>query len=498
MNLVFIMMDTLNRDWLTPYGAPAFPAIQTPNFERLAARSATMLNHWIGSAPTMPARCDLYAGRLQFPFKGWGPLDPYEPHLALAAQRAGTHESRFIGDNAHIFNAGGGFLHTRFDSFELIRGQAGDLWKTHPRQPRIDFERIIEAKGWRGRNWAAQTEGFCGDADFHGPNVFRQGAEWLDACHRHGPFFLMLENFDPHEPWDCPDPYRTMYLDDPSLADPRRGFTNWPLYGPFDRYSKEEQAFLRAQYAAVLTMNDEWLGRLLDVMDRRGLWDTTALFLTADHGFYLGENNLIGKNDMLLRPVISRIPLFAHWPGSPLDGAACAALTTTMDLHPTALEAMGVAADPRVRGRSLAPLLEGRVEKVRESAIYGYFGRGVYCTDRRSPAGSSAPLYQYGVHFDAPHWNGPEQQVKLQEGVWEAGDFLSHAGRPVFRKRVRQGSAAGSVHDPDSLFDLEADPQCEANAWEEAIEPRERLLGLLRAEMAAADFPEEHYARLGL
>jgi hypothetical protein len=193
-----------------------------------------------------------------------------------------------------------------------------------------------------------------------------------------------------------------------------------------------------------------------------------------------------------------------HWPGSPLEGKTCAALSTTLDLHPTLLEAMDIEPDPRVQGRSLAPVLRAEAAGARQACLYGYFGRGQYCTDGRwllckGDAGhSDARLYAYGVHFDATYWSGPRSQVKLQEGPWEAGDFLPHAGRPVFRRLLRKGGRGGPRDESDSLFDLSADYACENNLWDSLPAERERMLAQMRREMREAGFPEEHWPRLGL
>ena len=121
MNVIFIMMDTLNRNWLTPYGAGRFPRIKTPNIQRLADRGATFMNHFCGSMPTLPARSDLYTGLLELPFRFWGPSEPYNPHLSMAVQLAGTHESHLVCDCPHFWNAGGGGLYTRMLNLPYIK-----------------------------------------------------------------------------------------------------------------------------------------------------------------------------------------------------------------------------------------------------------------------------------------------------------------------------------------------------------------------------------------
>ena len=75
MRSVFIMFDSLNRRALGPYGGKTVP---TPNFDRLAKKTVTFDNHYIGSMPCMPARRDLQTGRLSFLHRSWGPLEPFD------------------------------------------------------------------------------------------------------------------------------------------------------------------------------------------------------------------------------------------------------------------------------------------------------------------------------------------------------------------------------------------------------------------------------------
>ena len=184
-----------------------------------------------------------------------------------------------------------------------------------------------------------------------------------------------------------------------------------------------------------------------------------------------------------------------------MAGKTIDAVTTITDLHPTTLQAMDIEPDPRVTGRSLVPLLTGETKSVREGCLFGYFNRGLYCTDGRwmlckDVADADAESYLYGVNFDAPFWSGPEKQLDLQAGPWEAGDFIPHAGRLVFRRPAQPPWGAGK--DYDALIDLSEDYECANNQWDTNPDQRQRMLDLMRAQMKENDFPEEHYKRLGL
>src|SRR5215210_7056733 len=109
MKAVFVLFDSLNRHMLGAYGGTRIP---TPNFDRLARRAVTFDRHYVGSLPCMPARRDMQSGRLTFLHRSWGPLEPFDnsfPEL--------------------LFEDGGATYHTKYDSFEFVRGQEGDPWK---------------------------------------------------------------------------------------------------------------------------------------------------------------------------------------------------------------------------------------------------------------------------------------------------------------------------------------------------------------------------------
>ncbi len=120
-------------------------------------------------------------------------------------------------------------------------------------------------------------------------------ARWLDDnAGAHDRFFLFVDEFDPHEPFDTPDEYVRRY--DPDWDGPP---LIWPPYavGAVKRgiMSEREGRQIRARYGAKLTMIDHWLGKVLDRIDEKKLWDDTLVILCTDHGHYLGEKDIWGK-----------------------------------------------------------------------------------------------------------------------------------------------------------------------------------------------------------
>ena len=124
MKTVFVLFDSLNRHQLSCYGGTT---VHTPNFDRLAARSQVFDRHYAGSLPCMPARRDMMTGRLNFLHRSWGPLEPFDVAVPELLAAAGVH-SHLATDHFHYWEDGGATYHTRYSSFELVRGQQSDPW----------------------------------------------------------------------------------------------------------------------------------------------------------------------------------------------------------------------------------------------------------------------------------------------------------------------------------------------------------------------------------
>ncbi len=169
-------------------------------------------------------------------------------------------------------------------------------------------------------------------------------AEWIrSSAPSHDRFFLMVDEFDPHEPFDTPLPYASLYNDDWE-----EGLAIWPPY-LIDAVSSgaltpDRARHLRANYGAKLTMIDHWFGRLLDAIDQAGLAETTGVILCTDHGHYLGEHDLFGKPAAPVYRELGGIPLLVRWPGRPHRDIP--ALTTSVDLHATIADLFGADGRP--------------------------------------------------------------------------------------------------------------------------------------------------------
>ena len=496
MNVVLVMVDSLNRTYLSPYGNDW---IQTPNFERLAKRCVTVDGHWTGSLPTMPTRHEVMAGRHEYPWRGWGPLEPFDVTLAQLC-REHKQVAMLLTDTYHYFQEGSGNYHMDFTGWEFFRGHESDNWITDPIDPPRIYRAMLEEKGEGGKPYMRNTARFRSERDFFGPRLFNAAAEWLDRNHTHDGFFLMIDSFDVHEPFHVPPPYDTMY--DPDFVG------EWPIwskYGPVGQYPPEVVKHIRAQYAGKVTMLDKWFGLVLDRMDRYGLWDDTLVVVTSDHGHHVGEHGFLGKNRPPLYRHLANIPLFMGMPGmAPSPGSRGPWLTSQIDLYPTLAEALGLDVPDGyvIHGTSLLPLLRGEAERVRENAFTAYFGHPMTVTDGRwvlhkQPVREdNSPLYRYGINLEPFHKRTPEPYRNA-----ETGRFLPYTDAIVYRVPVRgrasfEPKPVAADRPKDLLFDLDVGEA--QNLVDQHPDVVARLTAALIAEFRRLGVPAEQFERLGL
>lgn len=496
MNVIFLLCDTMTRDKIGPYhhGTGRYGHIRTPNLDRLAQRCVTFDNHWINSSPCMPARRDLFSGRIEFPWRSWGPRESFDPDWSLMCRQAHIYSALFT-DHANLFDAGGENYHLWFTEYQFTRGHFNDACRTAlPLSDRLGQQRKQIYENGR-RQWRDEQDTFVA-------RTLRGAADWLDRAGREAaPFFMMIDEFDPHWPLDPPEPYRSMYLDDPSLVE-KNLTTFYNKGGNASKYSHDELAWLNAQCAGKFTMVDRWIGELLDAMDRNRLWDDTMLIVTSDHGEFIGEYGQVSKGSGFCYPLFSRIPLLIHHPRAK-PGHRCAALTCTVDLHATVLDALGLPVNQHAHGRSVLPLLTGDTDAIRQDVLYGWWGKGFYWTDGhallcKAPE-AKGPLYQYGTNLGEKCTGLAGKHFDRYAGAnVEVGAFLPHTDRPVYRIPSDGMAYAGAGTDFDALFDLDTDPQCTTNLWNTDLARRNEAIARLASAMQALNVPDEHFVRLGM
>lgn len=362
MRAIILMFDSLNRHMLPPY-ADTF--VDAPNFARLAEKAVTFDNFYAGSLPCMPARREMHTGRHNFLHRSWGPLEPFDDSMPEMLKDAGIH-THLVTDHQHYWEDGGATYHTRYNTWEFFRGQEGDAWKGD-----ADAMRGVRFPATLRRQDEVNRRYMTTEADHTQTRTVDAGLEFLHTNAAADRWMLQLELFDPHEPFFVHQRFRDRYREDAPPAP-----FDWPPYSKVVE-SDDLVAEARREYAALVSMCDHSLGRLLDTMDELALWDDTMLIVNTDHGFLLGEHGWWAKSVQPWFNELVHLPMFVWDPRSAGRDDRRGDLAQTIDIAPTVLRFFGLEPTADMLGRDLAR------EDPKEGALFGIHGGHVNVTDGR-------------------------------------------------------------------------------------------------------------------
>ena len=400
--VVVVMFDTLCEHFLPPYGNEW---VKAPNFERLASLTTQFQNFYVGSMPCMPARRELHAGRYNFLHRGWGPLEPYDASMPELLGRAGVHTHK-VTDHHHYWEDGGSTYHQRFTTFDFVRGQEGDKWigdvdkLADPNYARNTWPEHMPgtpASKMRKQD-AINREHISRSSDMPQHRTFDLGLQFIERNHNaSNDWLLLVETFDPHEPFFTQQEYQDMYPHEYVGPD-----FDWPPYREV-REDAQTIEHIRYMYASLVSFCDAQLGRILDAFDAHDMWKDTMLVVNTDHGFLMGEHDWWAKTVAPWFQEVAHIPFFIYDPRLPqCAGAVSGALAQTIDIPPTILDYFSIPIPPSVLGSPLSSRMFMRSNAMcRQAALYGVFGGQINVTDgryvyMRGPASKeNAPLYEY-------------------------------------------------------------------------------------------------------
>jgi len=379
LNLIVICADTWRGDYL---GCNGNTWVKTPCLDQLAAEGVLFTNVYADGLPTIPMRRVFFTGNSILPLErrgelkgshpsgeGWYPLKPEDVTLPEILQENG-YLTALITDCFHYFKPEMNF-HRFFNSWEWIRGQERDFWRSGPRD-KFDPKKHMPKHHWnptyddRMRQYLMNTADRQTEEDFFCAQCCRAAMRWLEQNYRQQPFFLWLDMFDPHEPWDAPRRFQEMYC----------------KKIPFERYlfgygikpsdvRPSEYPLLRGLYAAEVTFSDLWIGHLLDKIRSLGLMDDTVIIFSTDHGTHLGEEGCIQKHASLLNSAVANLPLIVRHPSGKFRGKRVSALVSGVDYMPSMLALLGIKG-PKTDGKNFWDLVTGKKRRIHDRVFVGY------------------------------------------------------------------------------------------------------------------------------
>jgi arylsulfatase A-like enzyme len=373
-NIVLIVSDTLRKAHLGCYGNQD---IQTPNIDAFAKRAVRFTRAYPESLPTIPVRRALHTGRRAYPFRnylpvkwdivylpGWQAMDNDEDTLAENLAAAG-YQTGFVTDTLPYFAPGFNFQRG-FWQWEFIRGQQQDRWRSPFAVSRERLSRYGNPEELQKNIHSlvpmhlANTADVKDESNTTTARTFKWAMDFIEDNRAGQPFYLMVDCFDPHEPWEAPENYFRLY----GNTDYKGRRIVHCGYGPAEQfgYTPEEIDYVEAQYSGLVTLVDTWFGKFMAKLDELGLSEKTAVFFISDHGTNFCDNprNIIGKPANAMYPGVMHLPLLVRLPDETGAGQVNDALIYNLDITATIYELAGLHSDQGIDGQSLTPLLTGR------------------------------------------------------------------------------------------------------------------------------------------
>jgi arylsulfatase A-like enzyme len=388
MNLIVVVADSLRVDHVGCYGGLPI----TPNIDDFAAECAIMEQVYGENLPTQPCRNAWWTGMHFFPTRGWQPLENDDVLLAELLSYRG-YASALVTDTYHLhrpgYNNGRGF-----DMVQFIRGQEYDPWVVD--EISVNVDRYHRLRGddaddmWRARfsQYLRNRTRFSSEEEHCAPRVFRAAIDWLEkmAGKQKDRLFLWLDSFSPHEPWDPPEPFRSMY--DPEytgqeIIDPVPGIVAGYM-------TSDEVEHTKSLYAGSASLVDKWFGVLVRVLKELGLYENSLVIFASDHGEPFGEHGIIRKAGPSCYEELTHIPLLIRHPDGLGAGGRFHAFTQPPDLLPTIADLLSLRfgenapawwgdtrgnTRPAWTGRSLVPVLRGEKKRLWDFVVSAYHGR---------------------------------------------------------------------------------------------------------------------------
>jgi len=408
-NILFLFPDQQRGDSL---GCVGHPVVKTPVLDGLAEEGVTFTGCYTNSPLCVPARASLQTGQYVSRHGAWNnglAVDPKGPSFVRNIRDAG-YRTAVIG-KTHLWLHGIGQdtgAHTK-DNIDNIREWGfedsieltGPMASTGHNSPYTD---ALEEKGlldayrkyqfeyvlrnyvlkltkdiparfrsvmdrysisldtdtdnlWLEPAWPLPTD------DHYDSYTGLKAAEWIEAYDQEKPFFLMVGFPGPHDPFDSPEEYRAMYrpeeipigiLEGPEEPVPEHLKRLLRLSG-LDRMTPAHMQEMMAAYYGKVTLIDDYIGKIMDSLEAKGLLDNTWIIYSSDHGELLGDHRLCHK--MTFYEGALRIPCIIR-PAGGVSGWQTPGLTDQLDLAATMLDIAGAEPFKDSDGQSLKQKIE--------------------------------------------------------------------------------------------------------------------------------------------
>lgn len=394
-NVLFIMADQFRGDFMSCVGGPA----KTPTLDAIAKEGVVFTQCSTCAPLCVPARIGLFTGKYAHTTGAWD----NQKYILSPDANIWSKQLRDLGYDTSLF----GKTH--------IHGGSGDIIGREPMLNLYGFDTVDEITGPHAscksrthmtERWAelGLLDAFKEDIKQRGKTPFAKpsplpleeyydvyvgncGVNYLKNYDGDKPWFCHVSFGGPHEPWDVPEPYASMYKEEDMPAprpvmknanpDRPQGETDFRMHKENVHCLPDKAPEIRANYCGNCTLIDEMIGKIVDVIKARGEWDNTVVLFTSDHGEMNGDQEFVNKRTFLDGAL--NIPLVIRTPETIKEGGIQTdALVSLIDVGPTLIELCGGEIDYPQCGKSLCGVLNGVEEKPRDYVLSELSGEFMY------------------------------------------------------------------------------------------------------------------------
>ena len=394
-NIVLVTLDCVRPDYLGCYG---YKNIATPNIDSLALRGAIVERTYSHASVTGPSIMSLFTSRFPFEhgyrFNGTN-VKTTLPVMPQIFQENGYQTAAFVG--AYVLHHQFGF-NKGFDFYddEMINSRMESL--------------VLKMFGYYKELWASTHKIKVRKSSRNANRVTDSARKWLMSVDMDKPFFMWLHYFDAHDQFRLPQPLHYLY-------------------------------FRRRNYKQNVEFIDYHVGRLIDDLKKRNLFENTLFVVTSDHGESLNDHKFQGKDyhghASFAYDVTLRVPLIFCGPGIG-RGVHSKQLFRHVDILPTLLNYLHLSpeTDDGFEGKNLlATLKDGSAGE--GSEIYA---ETLVPTVRKPPEAEWRVLIRWPWKFVLRTQSNQEYLFNLEKDPYERNDVFSHDSKVAqdLKKRLEE------------------------------------------------------------
>lgn len=365
-HIIFLLSDQHNAAIV---GFAGDKYVRTPNLDKLAASGVVFDNCYCNSPLCVPSRASMLSGLLP------NQTGVYNNMQALPSDRvtfvhsisAAGYESvlsgrmHFIGpDQRHGFE----------------KRLVGDVTRNYPGKSNPIYG---DLKGTPDQNKKAidLSGAGCSSVLLFDDDVANAAIKHIRERNDPRPLFMTVGFYGPHCPYVCPkelfDYYDSILPETDDLADFRRNvhpaIQKWYANRDVQNVTIKETKRVRAAYYGMVEYLDRLIGKIMEEITNTLGLENTIIIYGSDHGDSLGENGLFWKSNFYEGS--ARVPMIFNCPGQFPEGLRVNGLTSLLDVAPTFIDLSNGEKLPKMEGKSLLPVIQGKEEIDSQRSIIG-------------------------------------------------------------------------------------------------------------------------------